>query len=258
VTLADGRTVSTWQYGRDGEPHTAGSLDFAALRWSVDRGAIAADGRLVPPDALANLGRPIVVTASLIGQDHVRASLVLRPDYACPVESIASGDPGEPGAPARLVDGERRHGPYHWTPGEPGGPGDSAPAVDVTLGLVASPSGPLAIARIDRSDGGDARYIVRDPRAPAIAVFARGGSGGAPGAGAKRDAADGGDGGVVTIRYDALHPELRALARAYVDGGGAHGDGHDGTDGEVHVVAGDPRALFAAEIAAGVPIVTAE
>lgn len=60
---------------------------------------------------------------------------------------------------------------------------------------------------------------------------------------------------MVIVRYDAAHPELLKLVEADTRGGQGSLNGCDGSP--LLSAPSDARALFAAELARGIPIVTA-
>jgi hypothetical protein len=230
VALADGSTLD--------------AFDPRMLRWSSDAGTISADGQLAAPaDArewLAQLGRPVTVRAEVVGNPRATATVVLEPSYTCEATVHAEGDAGSAGGPtARPV-------PY----GQAGAPGYDGGLLDVSLGVVATPRGPLAIAQVTFSDDRDPRYYALDLNGPGLVVNVRGGRGGRGGIGRASNGADGigGAGGTVRVRYATDHPELRALVHALTDGGGGAGEADDGPDGDApryEPVAAD--ALFADE-----------
>ena len=294
ATVGGGEQMRTSEPSRGGSPSTQGELEHSEFQWMSSGGRVDRYGRFIATqDPLTTIGKPVLVRVAVPDRQDVAAVIQLVPRYDCGTAIDLSGTSGSSGSNGS--DGSSGSDGRWGNPagdgsdasdGRNGDSGEAGPVVDVALGLISSPIGPLAIARVTPLLG-TPRYALMAIDHGWLSIIARGGAGGHGGRGGRggdggrywqphhpgllapvrsdgrdggsgrdgRDAA-GGPGGTVTVHYDAAHPELLQLVEADTHGGSGSPDGPDGPP--MRMAPEAAGLLFAKELARGLPIVTSE
>ncbi|MDB4940553.1 MAG: hypothetical protein JWP97_87 [Labilithrix sp.] len=249
------KPFETWA-GRSGETNKNDKLEFSEFAFHSEQGTFDQDGWFKPsPNLLLTVGKELELkTVCRRRPDKFSFSTSYKPDYGCIKEGGSGGNGGSEGPSGNPGEsGKSGQSGSSSAPGAEGSPGatgtsggngtDGAPGPQLVVyaALVKTPFYEHLVAlQID----GDQQDFLLVPEGQPVTIHASGGAGGSGGSGGAGghggsggsgnpggtggrggaggnggQGGNGGPGGVITLVYDAAHPELRNAVRLDVSGG---------------------------------------